>query len=119
MDEQFNEQHYGFTPPPPPAGPSGGNGLAIASLILGILAILFCCCLFYLSVPLGIGGLVTGIIAIWKQYPGKGMAIAGIITSAVALLLAIILFLFVFFVSIYGDSNLLAPNVNRFEMFLD
>lgn len=90
MDENF-EQQTPFTPPP--AGPSGGNGMAIASMVMGILAVLFCCCLFYLSIPLSIGGLITGIIALKKQYPGKGMAIAGIVTSSVAIVLAIILIL--------------------------
>src|SRR5262245_33581333 len=68
------------------------KGLAVASLILGIL-----------SIPtlglLGVGAItaiVLGSIALNRikkepaAYGGKGMAIAGIITSAVALLLSVV-----------------------------
>lgn len=67
----------------------GGNGLAIVSLVLGILS-LVTCCFMYFSLPASIAGLITGILNIKKQNPGKGMAIAGIITSSISLLLAII-----------------------------
>lgn len=68
---------------------ANSNGLSIASMICGIIA-LICC---YLAIPLAIAALVTGIIALSKKYGGKGMAIAGIVTSALAIIINIILFI--------------------------
>jgi hypothetical protein len=67
---------------------SNSSGLAIASLVLGILSLcgsgaLFC------SVPLGLIGGVLGVLGINTK--GRSMAIAWIVLSAVGLLLAIII----------------------------
>src|SRR5262245_5032576 len=65
------------------------KGLAIASLVLGILSIPT----LGLFVVGAIAAIVLGVIALGKikkepaTYGGKGMAIAGIITSGVSLLL--------------------------------
>jgi type IV pilus assembly protein PilA len=78
----------GFTPPPAPAP---RQGLAITSLVLGILSLPTLGCL-------GIGallGIVLGIVALTRasrdprQYGGRGYAIGGIATSAFSLLVAI------------------------------
>ena len=75
------------------------NPLAITSMILGILSMptCFCSCVLPgLNSPLAIAGLVLGIIALGKiknangMYKGGGMAIAGIVTSAVGLLLVLL-----------------------------
>lgn len=69
---------------------SGGNiGVAIASLICGILS-LVCCCLSWFSLVLAIAAIVLGIITIVKKYDGKGMAIAGIVTAAIGLIIFIV-----------------------------
>jgi hypothetical protein len=66
--------------------------LAITSMVLGILSIPSCCCVFVGS-PMAVAGLVLGIIAMGKvkaspqQFKGGGMAIAGIVCASVALLL--------------------------------
>jgi Domain of unknown function (DUF4190) len=68
------------------------NPLAITSMVLGILSIPSCCCVFIGS-PMAIAGLVLGIISLGKikqspqMFKGGGMAIAGIVCSAVALIL--------------------------------
>lgn len=59
----------------------GGKGMAIASLILGILSLL-CCCIGF---PFAIVGLILAIISLVKGKDGKGLAIAGLITSIVCL----------------------------------
>jgi hypothetical protein len=71
----------------------GGSGLAIASLVCGIVS--FACC--YFSFFVSIAGLVTGIIALVKKHNGRGMAIAGIIISSLSILFYVILILAVVF----------------------
>ena len=74
-----------------PEQPQGGKGMAIASMVLGIVSIVVSCCYVYAAFVTGIIGLVLGIIALRKQAPGRGMAIAGIVTSIISLVLAIVL----------------------------
>ncbi|MFV0316469.1 MAG: DUF4190 domain-containing protein [Microthrixaceae bacterium] len=78
---------------PPPGQGQGTNGLAVASLVLGILSF-FCV------------GLITGPIAVILGFVGRnkankelngngaGMALAGIITGGIAFILSLV-FLFV------------------------
>jgi len=82
----------GWQPPPPPAySPQKKQGLAIASLILGICSITvgWCCSLGVLTAPVGI---VLGIISLVqiKNNPsengGKPLSITGIATGAAYLL---------------------------------
>ena len=69
---------------------SGGNiGVAIASVVCGILSLL-CCCLTWFSFLLAAAAIALGIITIVKKYDGKGMAIAGIVTGGIGLLIFII-----------------------------
>lgn len=79
---------YGYPPAPPqyPAQPES-TGLAIASMVLGIVGILTAWIL--IGLPLALVGLVLGIVSIAKKKGGRGMAIAGIITSALALLFGV------------------------------
>jgi len=63
------------------------NGMAVASLVLGILSILFVWIPFiglvsWILAPIG---LVLGLVAMSKPF-GKGMAIAGSICSGIGLL---------------------------------
>ena len=89
----------------------GGTGMAVTSMILGIIAItaevpammltafgsLFCCGLgavftwpaHIVGVALGITGLILGSMAM-KKKEGKGMAVSGVATSIAALVLGVI-----------------------------
>ncbi len=87
----------GFTTPPPPPFPGAANkqqGLALASMICGITS-LVCC----LNLVTGIPAIVLGIIAMNKEkadpanYGGKGMALAGVITGGLGVLLGIFWFI--------------------------
>lgn len=69
--------------------PQGSSGLSIASMVLGILALVFSC--LGLGWILGIIGLILGIISVYNKNPGRGMAIAGITTSAISIVLIVIL----------------------------
>ncbi|MBE6853882.1 MAG: hypothetical protein E7505_10515 [Ruminococcus sp.] len=62
------------------------KGLSIAALIFGIISML-CCCMGF---PFAIIGLILAIIALVKRSGGKGMAIAGIITSGITLVISTI-----------------------------
>lgn len=93
-DSNWQDQQIGQNTPfqPPPVGAGGQNQtLAIVSLVLGILS-LFCCSWF---VP-GIVAIVLGFVAKGKadsdpaNFGGRGLALGGIITGAVSLVLGII-----------------------------
>lgn len=71
------------------AQPSGGKGMAIAAMVLGILSIIFAL-LPIVSIPLGLLAIIFGILAIKK--PGRGMAIAGLVTGIIGLLLGLLIF---------------------------
>ncbi len=71
-------------PAPSLAGtPVPSTGLAIATLVLGILATLSG--IFFIGGLFGIAAIITGVIALQKKV-GKGMSIAGIITGALGIL---------------------------------
>lgn len=90
---------YGYTPQGygmPYQQPS--KGMAVASLVLGILSIVFG--LFMFNAPvlflMPIIGLILGIVFKSKKLPvGKGMSTAGIITSAIGLAIPILLLVIV------------------------
>ena len=81
-------------PPPPPSSPYGGapqasprNTLAIWSMVLGFVSVPFTC-LCGVGVVLGLAAIVLGWRA--KEAPtGRGMAIAGIVTGAISVVLIV------------------------------
>lgn len=91
-----DDQH---TPPPAPApepapsypapAPKEGNGMGVASLVLGILSILlgWIPIIGFVSWILAPLGLIFGFIALGKT--NKGLAIGGLITSGIGLLICI------------------------------
>lgn len=79
------------SPPPPAFAPAPGgtrtSGLAIASMVLGIIGVLTACMCFGLAPA--IGALVTGFLALaeFKRDPsveGRGMATAGVVMGFIA-----------------------------------
>ncbi len=99
-------QPGGFAPPPAqPYNPGIGgvpqqqNGLAIASLVCGILTmVLGFCCGFVGLIP-GIAALVTGYLGLRKADEmggsGKGMAIAGMVLGGIGLVISLIFAIFI------------------------
>ena len=78
------------------------NGFAIASLVLGISSlVLFCTGIF--GIVLGILAIVFGILQIRKKQE-KGMAIGGIVTGSVAIVISAILLIFAIAVENAGTS---------------
>ena len=82
------ENNQGFNQQPQQPQ-QGGAGLAIASMVLGICSIVFCC-VWYLSAVLAIVGLVLAIVSLKGEKPGRGMAIAGLITSIIGLVIVVV-----------------------------
>lgn len=66
------------------------SGCAIASMVLGIIALCLSCCFYYLSIPLSIIGVILGGVSIAGKKGGKGMGIAGLVCSIISLVPAII-----------------------------
>ena len=104
------------TPPPPPPGagtetqppapPAGGgtNGLAIASLVLGILALL---CLGPIT---GIPGVICGHMALGQirrsGQGGRGLAIAGLVIGYIGIAWFIIFLLLGGLAALFGTASI-------------
>jgi hypothetical protein len=99
----------------PPAPPRGPGGLAIASIIVGGLALLgsFVPFLNYAVWFVALVGLVLGIIALVRKGRSKGLALAGTIVSALALILSIVLAI----VYTLGFINLANQAADEFATF--
>lgn len=70
-----------------PQGTGDKKGMAIASLVLGIVSVVFCCA-WYLAIPAAIVGLVLGIKA--NKVVKTGLGTAGIVLSIIGLIVAVI-----------------------------
>lgn len=89
-------------------------GLAIASMTLGIVSFIFSCWVIFISIPGSITSLCLGIAALKKVKAGtgsgKGMAIAGIVTSVLCMILLLLYGLYVLllykFIWDLGDLNI-------------
>jgi hypothetical protein len=95
-----DQPNYGFTsgPDPSQAGTTTsqeGNGLAVAGLVIGIIAVVLCFVPF-LNWVLGILGIIFGGVGLSKANriggKNKGMAIAGLILGVVGLVLGTVIF---------------------------
>lgn len=72
-----------------PQSNESGKGMAITSMVLGIIALVICLC-FILSIPLGIVSIILAIIVLVKKKNGKSFAIAGIVTSAISIIASVV-----------------------------
>lgn len=82
------------------AAPKQSAGLAIASMVLGIVALVFSCCLPVVTFICALVGVILGAVSLAKKKGGKGMAIAGLVCSILALIPAIVV--------LVGGASLLA-----------
>ncbi|HEV2811321.1 MAG TPA: DUF4190 domain-containing protein [Acidimicrobiales bacterium] len=97
-----NQGGYGGSAPAQPS-----NGIGIAAMVVGIVALPLALLFFPLGLVLGIVAIVLGIVGIRKvnrrEATNKGMAIAGVATGAVALVIAILVT--IFFVGIFNSEE--------------
>lgn len=86
---QYSAPQNQYSIPQNPYGepPKKGKGLAIAAMVVGIVS-LCAFCFWPVAIIGGILAIIFGAVAI--KSAGRGMAIAGIITGAVAVVLAIL-----------------------------
>jgi hypothetical protein len=73
------------------APPEGSVGMAVASMVLGIVGFLISCCFYPVTIVMAVVGLILGAVAIKKGPAGKGMAVTGIILSIISLAFAVLL----------------------------
>ncbi len=86
------------------------NGMAIASVILGIVSLLMCC-LIVVSVPCALLSIVLGAVALRK---GKSaVAIAGIILGAISMAVAVL----VFILTVVGIITYLETNGMEYSLY--
>lgn len=92
----YPQQSYGQMPYTTPVEVPG-RGLGIASLVVGIISLVMFC-IFYISIPCAIAGLIMGCIGNSKakaQGLKNGVAVGGIVCSAIGIALAIIFILLI------------------------
>lgn len=79
-------------PVAPPEQSQKTDTLAIVSLILGIASIVLGCCVPYLGIALGIGGIICSVLSSKKQK--SGFATAGLVCSIIGIVLMVLWIIF-------------------------
>ena len=79
----------------------GGSGMAVASMVLGIVSLVLLCII--IGGPIGLIGLILGIVVLAKNKPGKGYAIAGVVMCAISVI--VFIFMLIGFVSYDSYGN--------------
>lgn len=100
-----------FQSAPMPEQPQAGVGFGVASLVLGILA-LVTFCTGCINIPLAVLSIIFGIVQLVKR-TGKGLAIGGLITSVLSMIA------FVVFFAIIGMSIPKFSDLDDYSSFID
>ena len=87
-DQNPGNNYYGQEPSG--GNRQGGNGFAIASMVLGIVSLVLFC-IWEIAIPCAIAAIVLGIIQL-KSRGKNGMAIAGIICGVIGMIITILAF---------------------------
>lgn len=85
-DNVYNNTYEQPTTPPES---QKTDTLAVVSLVLGIAAIVLSCCITYLGIALGVGGIICAVMSKKKQK--SGLATAGLVCSIIAIVVAVLL----------------------------
>ncbi|MET0980120.1 MAG: DUF4190 domain-containing protein [Candidatus Saccharimonadales bacterium] len=88
------------------AAPTDGNGLAIASLILGVVS--FSGFFIFTGIP----AIITGVMSLRRGQKERAMSIAGIILGSIATLLSLLFVLFAIVLIIIGVNTGDIPHVD-------
>ena len=102
MSQAPMQPNYSYPPQ------SQSSGLAIASMVLGIVSLFFC--IWYIAIPCGILAIIFGVIAGNKAKAGlgggEGMAKAGLIMGVIGLAIDVIIVILLFTVGISFMKNI-------------
>lgn len=103
-DSQYNGyQNNMYTPYQAPGGNGGrmpANGLQIASLVCGILAICLSCCVGVPGVILGIVGIICAVNG--NKESNNGIGTAGLVCSIIGLILGVLFM--IYYVAVYVEA---------------
>lgn len=116
QDGQYNQQDGGsfYHSSSKPSG----NEFGIASMVLGILALVFFCGCF--NIPLAILSIVFAIIHISRKTGSNGFAVAGIVTSVISVILTIVMVVGLFAYGAFsGAKGRMYVDTLPFEYFMD
>lgn len=125
MDNNYNNDQQNVTPdfnnqaPVDPYNgsvptPDGPKGKAIASMVLGICAVVGGCCIWsWLGLILGVIAVVLGALVLKNKEAGKGFAIAGLVCGIVGVVWSIVALIIVLalgeaateFVKAFNNNN--------------
>jgi hypothetical protein len=95
----------GYPPAQNTTAASGGNGLAVGSLVLGIVGVVFAFLFVWVGLIASIIGLVLGFIARRRGVGTRGMVLAGIVLSVIGLVLSIIFIIIALAIVVPAMSN--------------
>lgn len=93
--QNYNQQNFtqqgwnpygGYNPQMYKKRKSDNSGLAAGSLALGISSLVFFL-MFFVSMPLAIVAVILGIVSLAKYKKGRGLAVGGIVTSVITIVL--------------------------------
>lgn len=109
--QQYGQYQQDPQPYQQPPGPQGSRtpGVAVAALVCGILALLLSWVpiIGLVAFPLGIAAVVTGVIGLRKSkepgYGGRGLAIGGLVTGVLGLVVALLIA--AVFVNVLNDPD--------------
>ena len=85
---QANNQSYGQNQYSSPV--KKNNTFAIISLVLGIVSLLLCCFIPFISILTSLAGVVLGILGLRQGTEGRVLAIVGIALSGISVILSIL-----------------------------
>ena len=74
--------------------PKKSAGLAIASMVLGIVALVLSCCVPVVTFICALLAVILGGVSLAKKMGGKGMAIAGLVCGIIGCIPALYMFAF-------------------------
>ena len=93
--------------------PRKGSGFAVTSLVLGIVGLVFICCIFGFSLLIAMAGLAFGIISLIQNRKGTGMAVAGTVLNGITLVISVLMLTVVILFNV-GLKSMKAPGVDVF-----
>lgn len=80
-------------------------GLAVTSMVLGIISLLFGCCFWYITIPAAVLAVILASVSLSKKMGGSGMAIAGLVTSIISLVPAVVIMITGSSIMAFGDKD--------------